>query len=79
MFKVKETFSQMKHRLSTAKGKAVVVVGGALTLGVTNAMAAFDGSTFAPSVAPLEAVGVAILTVLGIVWVIKRTVGLASK
>jgi len=79
MFKVKETFSQMKHRLSTAKGKVVLVVGGALTLGATNAMAAFDGSTFSPDITPIETIAVAMVTVMGIVWVLKRAIGFVGK
>jgi len=78
MFKVKETFSQMKHRLSTAKGKAVVVFG-ALTLGVTNAMAVFTGEEGTFDTAPLETLAGVILAVLAVIWVIKKALGLARN
>ena len=78
MFKVKETFSQMKHRLSTAKGKAIAVVG-ALTLGVTNAMAAFTGEEGTFDSTPLETLAGIILAVLAVIWVIKRALSLARN
>jgi len=79
MFKVKETFSQMKHRLSTAKGKVVLVVGGALTLGATNAMAAFTGEEGTFDTTSLETLAGIILAVLAVIWVIKRALSLARN
>ena len=75
---MRQTFSEVKHALQNAKGKVVAVVG-AVTLGSTSAMSAFDGSTFGPDVTPIEAIAAAMLTVLAIIWVIRRAISLASR